>query len=419
MSVKNACWPLLLSIALCVPTFAQEKTANTDTSAEKKTADNESDSNQLSKSEMWKGTLAASKAFRIATNKVLPSMVTIESFAGVRAVQGRIGGIRKKGEGNSTGLIISEDGYIVTSTFNFINNPRFITVYTQDGNQHIAEMKGKDETRKICILKIKDLKQKLPVPEFVNPKDVVIGQWAITVGIGFGDANPAISYGIISAKNRVGQRAIQTDANISPANYGGPLLDITGKVLGICVPLSPRGGGAGAGVEWYDSGIGFAIPLSGTEPLIAKLKQGKTLYPAWLGIQSDTPNEKVKGVRIKSVVAKSPAKTGGIKRKDVITKIDGQPTPDLTELRVQLGRKVSEQQVKITVLREKEELDLNITLGKRPANVPNDVAPPKVQIKPNNPKPPVPNPKDQKKKSSKDKPEPTLPKAPNPNPKSK
>ena len=79
-------------------------------------------------------------------------------------------------------------------------------------------------------------------------------------------------------------RAIQTDANISPANYGGPLIDIEGHVLGICVPLSPRAQGAASGVDWYDSGIGFAIPLSGAKRLIDEMKTGKHIKPGKLGV---------------------------------------------------------------------------------------------------------------------------------------
>jgi len=68
--------------------------------------------------------------------------------------------------------------------------------------------------------------------------------------------------GILSATNRIWGKAVQTDAKISPGNYGGPLIDIRGNVIGILVPLSPQGQGEVAGAEWYDSGIGFAVPLN-------------------------------------------------------------------------------------------------------------------------------------------------------------
>ena len=104
------------------------------------------------------------KAFRVAAEKIAPSLVTIESFGGVSTRAGRIGGIRKQGMGNTTGVIISNDGYVVTSTFNFATAPPVITLITRDGTRHYAEMIGRDETRKICLLKI-DGVDDLPVPE--------------------------------------------------------------------------------------------------------------------------------------------------------------------------------------------------------------------------------------------------------------
>ena len=171
------------------------------------------------------------KAFLAAITKIRPQLVTIESFGGVSAVQGRIGGIRSQGEGNTTGLLISKEGHIVTSTFNFIQSPPVITVITGDGKRRVAKMLGKDEIRKLCVLKIEPYDE-IELPEFAQTDSLKVGQWAISVGVGYGDVNPAMSSGIISAKNRIGGRAIQTDANISPANYGGPLLDISGTSLG-------------------------------------------------------------------------------------------------------------------------------------------------------------------------------------------
>ena len=91
---------------------------------------------------------------------------------------------------------------------------------------------------------------------------MTVGQWTIAVGRTFNQKEPNISVGVLSATNRIWSTAIQTDAKISPANYGGPLIDSRGRVLGVLVPLSPqKQGGEIAGAEWYDSGIGFAVPL--------------------------------------------------------------------------------------------------------------------------------------------------------------
>ena len=321
---------------------------------------------------IWRGTMLAQKAFRAAAKNIEPSLVTIESFGGVSAVAGKIGGIRKQGEGNTTGVIISPDGYVVTSLFNFIQQPPVITVVTRDGKRRVARLKGKDMTRKICLLKIDDVTD-LPVPEMVGTEDMQVGQWVVTVGVGYGDANPAISSGIVSAISRAGGKAIQTDANISPANYGGPLVDLEGRMLGICVPLNPASQNLAAGVEWYDSGIGFAIPLHGKEKLIERLKNGETIEPAFLGVQTKN-NDKGTGVRIENVVDGTAAKESELKKGDIITAIDDELITDVMSLQTTLRRYEAGVEIEVTYRREETESKVKITLGDKPKAKPkNDI----------------------------------------------
>ena len=210
---------LIISVGLESTSLGQESNIETDQAVESGPAPAQQPA------DLFRAMTLTSRAFRAAADKIQPSLVTIESFGGVSAVQGRIGGIRGQGEGNTTGVMISPDGHVLTSTFNFIQQPPVITVITSDGKRRFAKLLGRDDTRKICLLKI-DGVSNMQVPEMVDEADVVVGQWAVSVGVGYGDTSPALSMGIISAKNRIGGRAIQTDANISPANYGGPLLDI-------------------------------------------------------------------------------------------------------------------------------------------------------------------------------------------------
>ena len=126
-----------------------------------------------------------SQAFRLATQRIMPSLVSIESFGGSSAKAGRIGGIRKQGEGNSTGVVISPDGYILTSTFNFIREASVVTVKTQQGDERVAKILGRDDTRKICLLKIDNV-DGLVVPSMQPVQDVKVGQWAISLGVGYG-----------------------------------------------------------------------------------------------------------------------------------------------------------------------------------------------------------------------------------------
>lgn len=289
-----------------------------------------------------------SQAFRAATKRAVPSLVSIESFGGSSVKAGRIGGIRKQGEGNTTGVVISPDGYILTSTFNFIREASVVIVKTHRGDERVAQILGRDDTRKICLLKIDDVAG-LVVPEMQPVQDVKVGQWAISLGVGYGDQTPAISMGIISAKNRVGGRAIQTDANISPANYGGPLVDIQGRLIGICVPMNPQSQAVAAGVEWYDSGIGFAVPVDDFAKIIERLKDGQRILPAFVGIETgpvDGP-----GMRVNGVVKGSAADQAGLVKGDVLLTIDGEPIDDMLRLRQILNRFEAGQTITVSIKR--------------------------------------------------------------------
>ncbi len=306
-------------------------------------------------------------AMREAVAKIEPAMVTIESYGGSGAVAGRIGGIRKQGEGNTTGIMIDPNGYILTSTFNFIQQPPVITVITSDGKKHFARPLGKDNTRKLCILKIDNVSDQ-PYLLPVDPDRVQVGQWAISVGVGFGDSNPALSSGIISAKNRIGGKALQTDANISPACYGGPLIDIEGNFLGVCVPMNPQSQAIGAGVEWYDSGIGFAIPLFGLDGLLERLKQGEVIEPAFLGVQT-LAGKAGEGLMVQATEPNSPADEIGLKSGDLLLEFNGEKIVDVLSLRQMLGRHEAGQTVKLKYRdgETEKELEVELKLGVAPA----------------------------------------------------
>ena len=115
------------------------------------------------------------------------------------------------------------------------------------------------------------------------------------------------------------------------------MIDIRGNVIGICVPMNPQSQAVGAGVEWYDSGIGFAVPIFGKEKWLERLKAGEKIYPAFLGIEA-VPNQNGNGVIIEKVVPKSAADIAGLKRLDRITQLGGQPVEDIMKLKQLLNR---------------------------------------------------------------------------------
>ncbi len=315
-----------------------------------------------------RGNLLAPKVFRAAAARIRPAIVTIETFGGLSTSQEgtrrpkqkrKKMGLSKPGEGPTSGLLISSDGYIVTSSYNFIRKPSIITVSLHDGSQYVAEMLGRDDTRKLCVLKIKTSRE-LPYATFVDRDALRVGQWAISVGVGYGGDDPSISVGIISATHRVFGKAVQTDANISPACYGGPLIDIRGRVIGICVPLSPRSTGLEAGVEWYDSGIGFAVPLDEAASLLERLKNGDHVRHGKMGVQLKQQGDHLV---VQNVVKKSPAEKAGMKKGDVIVSVGGEPVTQMLEMsRLIMGRYIAGDSVEVVVKRGGEEHTFNVTL---------------------------------------------------------
>jgi serine protease Do len=321
------------------------------------------------------------KAIDAAVQRVLPSVVRIETFGGVAGAAPSAGGggghpgmsgLSRPGEGPSTGLIIAPDGLIATSTYNFLRRPEVITVVLHDGSTHVAKLLGRDDTRKITLLKI-DGVAGLPVPRFAEPASLAVGQWAVAVGMGYGSADPAISAGIVSAKARVSRRAVQTDAKISPANYGGPLIGLDGQVLGICVPLSPMGQSVDAGVEWYDSGIGFAIPLAGGAAWLDQLAAGKTIQPGRMGVIVGPDQSGGGGVAVLRVAENSPAAAAGIIAGDRIIAVNQDPIGDLMDLKSVLGRYIAGDSVTLSIIRHGATMQVKVRLDAGSDQVPGAV----------------------------------------------
>ncbi|MEX2177030.1 MAG: trypsin-like peptidase domain-containing protein [Pirellulaceae bacterium] len=336
---------------------------------------------------LFRGTLLAPKAFRVAAAKVQPALVRIDGFGGIAAgVDG--GGYQGPGEGPTTGLVISSDGYIVTSTYNFLRMPPIITVIAGDGRRHVAKLLGRDETRRICLLKVDGVSD-WPVPDFVARDQLQVGQWVVATGFGYGASQPALSAGIISATSRISGRAVQTDANLSPANYGGPLVDLDGRVVGICVPLSPQGKNAAAGAEWYDSGIGFAVPLAEIDSVLAAMKAGKTLQPGFLGVQVQASGDPPTGAVIEKVVPDSPAARAGLLADDRFVSVGGIEIQDATHLATVVGRFLAGEKVEVVVQRGEERKTVEVVLAVAPpAPQPMPMPVPMPGVPPRPPRPP-------------------------------
>jgi serine protease Do len=157
-------------------------------------------------------------------------------------------------------------------------------------------------------------------------------------------------------------KAIQTDAAVSAANYGGPLVDIRGRVLGVIVPMAPQGESQVAGVEWYDSGIGFAVPLAAIVERLEQMKKGEDQRPGILGIGISPGNPHASPAELAAVRPGLPAGQAGLKKGDRIVEVDGRPIRTQTDLRFALGPRYGGETVRIVAKRGDERLERTITL---------------------------------------------------------
>jgi serine protease Do len=179
--------------------------------------------------------------------------------------------------------------------------------------------------------------ENLKVPKFVHPKDVKVGQWCFVLGRTFGIKDCSVHMGVVSAKDRIFGRAIQTDAYTSPANYGGPLMDVRGQFMGISAPLAASG--RQAGEDLYDSGIGFGATIADIWPLIERMKQGEVLHRGYLGVAT-VPSFMGPGAKLSRVQKKSPARNAGIRKGDTILEIDSVKVENSFHLQMLVGSKM-------------------------------------------------------------------------------
>lgn len=295
-------------------------------------------------------------AFREAVARVAPSVVQIETIGGAERVEKLL-----FGSGPTTGLVVDPQGYIVSSAFNFVNRPASILVRLPDGTRRPARLVATDHSRMLVLLKIDALKP-LPVPTIASQAQMQIGQWTIAVGRAFDVVQPNVAVGILSAVGRIWQRAIQTSAAVSPNNYGGPLVDIQGQVLGVLVPLAPDSDSELAGMNWYDSGIGFAIPVEHLMNMLPRLKKGEDLRAGVMGIGFRSRSLYSEPPVLSTIHPRSPADKAGLRQGDRIVEIDGQKVDRAAQVKEAIMRRYAGDKLRVAVLREGKRSEFDVPL---------------------------------------------------------
>ena len=312
-----------------------------------------------------------------AANKVLPSIVGITVEYTVNSPYYGYS-MKSSASASGSGVIISEDGYILTN--NHIVNTSSTSSYYQvsqankvtvklynDDTIYDATIVGTDETTDLAVIKIE--KTGLPAAELGNSDSVKVGEFSMAIGNPLG-MESTVTAGIISAVNRTitsenrNYTVIQTDAAINSGNSGGALVNSKGQVIGInTLKLS------GTGIE----GIGFAIPINSTVDIYKQLiSDGKVKRP-YIGISGRDINEQtakqyklIEGVYIVSVEPYSSAEKAGLKSYDVITEVDGNKITSMDELNeIKNSHKIGDI-INLKVYRDNNYVDVQVTLGEQP-----------------------------------------------------
>jgi serine protease Do len=280
--------------------------------------------------------------------------------------------------GLGSGAVINSDGYILTNE-HVVASASKIVVTLADGRSFRAEIKGTDARLDLAVIKINT--RGLAFALLGDSDTLKVGQWVVAIGNPYAFAmenpEPTVSVGVISALHRALGSAlsqgrdygnlIQTDAAINPGNSGGPLVNLKGEVVGINTAIFSTTGGY--------QGIGFAIPINNAKRIIAQLSAGKRITRGWLGVVVQGLNEQLvqyfglpdaRGVLVVQVIPGGPADTGGLKAGDLIRQLDNNPVNNAREFLDAIAQSEPSRRIKVAVLRNKQLLSIELTLGVRP-----------------------------------------------------
>ena len=285
-----------------------------------------------------------------------------------------------KREATGSGVIISQDGYIVTNN-HVVNGADELTVTLNDNKEFSAKIIGTDPTTDLALIKING--KNLPTLPIGDSEKLKVGEWVLAVGNPY-NLSSTVTAGIVSAKARSLSGSaegpsvasfIQTDAAINPGNSGGALVNTKGELVGINTMLYSQTGSY--------SGYGFAIPTTIMNKVVADLKEYGTVQRAVLGIKGGDVldyinNEKEnnkrvdlgtnEGVYVGSVEEGSAAASAGVQKGDVITKVDEKNITKISELQEYLSKKRPGDKVTITFLHNKEKKSKTVTLKNAQGN---------------------------------------------------
>jgi serine protease Do len=267
-----------------------------------------------------------------------------------------------------SGFFIESDGYLVTNN-HVVEDADTITVQLPDGREFDAHIVGSDPATDIALLKVDGVTD-MPTVAFGDDRGLRVGDWVVAVGNPFG-LGGTVTAGIVSSIERdIGMGPytdyIQIDAPINQGNSGGPTFDLSGRVIGVNSAIfSPSGGSVG---------IGFAIPSTTVQQIVAQLKENGSVARGWLGVQIQNltpdmaaslgfPDEE--GAIVASIIDNSPAQRAGFQPGDVVTSVNGDEIVDQRDLTRRVGGLIAGDTATFEILRNGERQTLTATIERR------------------------------------------------------
>lgn len=275
-------------------------------------------------------------------------------------------------QGSGSGVVISQDGYIVTNN-HVVKGASKIEIVLNDKRSYVAEVIGTDPTTDLALLKVKETN--LPFANYGNSDVVKIGEWVLAVGNPF-NLNSTVTAGIISAKgrninileNNQGGLApiesfLQTDAAVNPGNSGGALVNTNGELVGINTAIASNNGSY--------QGYSFAIPVNIVKKVVSDLIEFGAVQRAYIGLSIQDIDAKfaeekqikqLKGVYVNGLTENGAGELAGIKIGDIVTKVENVAVKGTSELLEQIGKFRPSDKINLTIIRNEKEIILPIVL---------------------------------------------------------
>ena len=272
-------------------------------------------------------------------------------------------------DSTGSGFVVSADGLIVTN--NHVVEGADQVQITLDGREYTAEVKGTDTATDVALLQV-DAGRELAYLELGDSDALRVGEWVMVVGSPL-QLDQTVTVGVVSAKGRsLGvldssfENFIQTDAAINFGNSGGPLLNLSGQVVGIATL-----------VNWGAENIGFAVPVKTLQQILPQLREHGEVHRGYLGVLIQTVDYQVaeafglgepRGVLVNQVVEDAPGDRAGLQHGDVILSVDGEEVSDTRALIDYVSAKGPGESVELEVLRGGDPIRLAVELTERPGD---------------------------------------------------